>query len=154
MQLICYACSQPAAERREKIVDVEEDQVGECWGICHVCSIVVCTEHGFRNDNPVEYECVYCVGPGFKKRRQRGSTPDDPTPAPETLETLTDAYSRLRQKIWDEVNKARIIYLEENGGDSKTPLNEEALSLAASAYEDASGGTKAKKTVGGTLTGV
>jgi hypothetical protein len=147
MDLICYACSQPVTERRGKIVDVEDDQTDKCWGVCHVCSIVVCSEHGFRNSNPVEYECVYCVGPGFTKRKKREGTPEDPSPAPETLETFTEAISKLKASVLEPVREAVIMYLVENGHELTDPLDAGAYASAANAYAFATGDTRTKERV-------
>src|ERR1700736_4418590 len=130
MDLICYACSQPATVRRSKIVSVDAAYVEKCWGSCPVCSIVVCTEHGFRNTNPVEYECVYCVAPGFTKRAGI---------QPETMESFLESYEGLRASILAAIREAITTYQRENYLGYDSFLDEGAYRAAALAFEIATG---------------
>jgi hypothetical protein len=148
MELLCYACAQPPEERRSTIAKVDKKFEDSCWGTCKNCGLIICAEHGFRNGLAKEYQCVYCVGPGMRKFRPKGITPDDPTSPPGDLEEFTDAYSRIKVEVIEPVKQAIIGYLDENGLPHNTPLDDEALSRAAAAFEMATGGVRERVIAG------
>lgn len=144
MDLVCYACSQPPNERKKKFVRVELAFVGNCWGFCKLCNIAVCNEHGFKNDNPREFQCVYCVGPEMRNWRRDDKDPEDPTGSPGDMDEFIDAYSRIKPEILDVVKKALITYFEENDKPAGSPLDPGALIRAGEAFERAVGGAKVR----------
>jgi hypothetical protein len=144
MEILCYACSQPAPEKRKKFVRVEAAYAGQCWGLCSICNIAVCNEHGWKNDNPREFQCVYCVGPEIRNWRRDDKDPDDPTSPSGTTDEFILAYSRIKPGIMDVVKKAIITYFEETYQDPDSPLDQAALIRAGEAFEAAVGGAKAK----------
>jgi hypothetical protein len=152
MQLLCYACAQPPEERRATIAKVDEKYKNFCWGNCKNCGLIVCAEHGFRHAGAREYQCVYCVGPGMRKWTLKGVSPEGPTPPPGTLEEFVYAYSALKAEVIEPPKRAIINYLDEKGLPRSTPLDEEALSLAATAFELATGGEKVMVISGRELT--
>jgi hypothetical protein len=106
-----------------------------CWGFCKKCGLVVCSGHGRRNENPWEYQCLYCTGDTVQHwRPYRDPDPHSPTSPPGTMEEFLQVFSDLTVKIQDEMKTAIIRYFKENGRPEDSPLDDDALSRAAEAY--------------------
>jgi hypothetical protein len=142
MNLLCYACAQPEEERRRTFAKVPDSVKNFCWGTCKNCGIAVCAEHGIRHGLVEEYQCVYCVGPGMPKWKSKGITPHDPTSPAGDLEEFTYAYSALKLEVMEPVKKAIMGSFEERDLPQNTPLDGEALTRAAEAFEMATGGVR------------
>ncbi len=142
MRLECFICEGPDP-KAPFIVDRLSPTNG-CWGLCKLCGIAVCTGHGLRHENPNEYQCAICVGPGMKRRGPGGNDPSQPTSPEPTPDEFLSLYSNLKIEILDAMRAA----LEEHFGTKYTgslrtkKMDGAARNAAASAYAEASGVAK------------
>jgi hypothetical protein len=137
MNIECYACGQKPGLRPKKIMEEGDFKDGACWGICKVCGLVICSGHGRRKENPYEYQCVYCTGDFIERGGFNPQDPSDPTPEPGDLDDLADAISNLKHDIVKAVKDAVIEYLKANDKRKDSPLDKEALVIAAKAFRKA-----------------
>jgi len=135
MNLACYICDGPGPKMEFIVGRVSPENA--CWGLCKLCSIAVCTGHGFRHETPDEYQCALCVGPGMKKHGPGGDDPQQPTDPGPTNEEFVNAYSQLRFEIREEVDRKLAEYFYDRPGPHR--MNRDARKVAAAAYEAASG---------------
>ena len=112
-----------------------------CWGLCRICGVAVCTGHGRRHENPDEYQCAICVGPGMRRGGRGGGDPTGPTPPEDSPDEFLNAYSDLKVKILDAVKLALEEHFADHvsRGNNSRRMDRAARLVASSAYEKASG---------------
>lgn len=139
MRLECFICEGPDP-RMGFIVDRLSPTNG-CWGLCRICGVAVCTGHGRRHENPDEYQCAICVGPGMRRGGTRGGDPTGPTTPEDSPDEFLNAYSDLKTEILDAVKLALEEHFTDRAsrGDFSRRMDGAARRVASLAYEQASG---------------